>query len=795
MKKIVKGASLYAIKKTQGKEAQIITDIVTLLFDPSPDTKGSLKAEKCESLERVALEIVGDEFVLSCILQIEVSAWRKSIFDLLRHRGSSKLFSKTFSEARSVLIVALMYSPSETKSKTARLLSLSNTYMGDFEKAENFVHMTEIGDPKSVLTAMVRLKMLLAKSDEDAASIEIDGLPGCQDFHHTYLETAYEEVVAHQYPKLAKQAVLLLRSSAKRLGHVALFEKDWENALVLTQGAIRFYSLLEPKTSKGYSQKKKVCFEATICCLLKIHNANPTKEALLAMAKKMISQLRKMDDFGELDGESVPIWNWNLSCFVECKMRREPNKLRKLFSKYQKREQAPSISLGWRKAAPTCKFKTNRCKEYAAKFRSFKEYAAKFRRKNLLITPTSVLSAKDDQSKIDAIKRVIQKTKTCSSTMDLSPLAAMADIRAGVLTKRGLMVLANEYFFVAEQITSLDATASCEILHELSQQGQDGQSGKTRSQISTRAGQAASTGKAEVEKVEGGGVSCDKSGSNRVRLVEPGNTMQEEGLVIMSRVETGNLKGQGKEGSEGSGEILSKDGMTYDCMSNQEVEGKRAVKLLTNPASCGYVENPISVHYCYSQNGDLEKCIAERGEREEKECCSSDAWNVEFRNLAANVGAAVLDAMVENFSDLQYSSVCVMCDNLSRAAGCPDNIADIVELAGDLVSKLRVRIVRKFHQNLSLEVEGCRNIYEWLLTSCKVEELEGANQIHVEGHGLVTSGQVQFYPTIDLEARMKDLMVEGATPSTTMRYLPHSVVVHLGTPLEGSYCVYVSKVF
>ncbi|GMH32836.1 hypothetical protein BSKO_00670 [Bryopsis sp. KO-2023] len=35
------------------------------------------------------------------------------------------------------------------------------------------------------------------------------------------------------------------------------------------------------------------------------------------------------------------------------------------------------------------------------------------------------------------------------------------------------------------------------------------------------------------------------------------------------------------------------------------------VKLLTNPVSCGYVENPISIYYCYSQNGDLEKCIAE----------------------------------------------------------------------------------------------------------------------------------------------------------------------------------------
>ncbi|GMH37634.1 hypothetical protein BSKO_05515 [Bryopsis sp. KO-2023] len=36
--KIVK-ASLYATRKSQGKEAQIITDIVTMLFDPSPDTK------------------------------------------------------------------------------------------------------------------------------------------------------------------------------------------------------------------------------------------------------------------------------------------------------------------------------------------------------------------------------------------------------------------------------------------------------------------------------------------------------------------------------------------------------------------------------------------------------------------------------------------------------------------------------------------------------------------------------------------------------------------------------------
>lgn len=36
-----------------------------------------------------------------------------------------------------------------------------------------------------------------------------------------------------------------------------------------------------------------------------------------------------------------------------------------------------------------------------------------------------------------------------------------------------------------------------------------------------------------------------------------------------------------------------------------------AVKLLSTPVSCGYVQNPISVYYCYSEAGSLEKCIAE----------------------------------------------------------------------------------------------------------------------------------------------------------------------------------------
>lgn len=36
-------------------------------------------------------------------------------------------------------------------------------------------------------------------------------------------------------------------------------------------------------------------------------------------------------------------------------------------------------------------------------------------------------------------------------------------------------------------------------------------------------------------------------------------------------------------------------------------------------------------------------------------------------------------------------------------------------------------------------------------------------------------------------------MCDGSQYLETMGYILHSIVVHLGTPLEGSYCVYVRK--
>lgn len=35
-----------------------------------------------------------------------------------------------------------------------------------------------------------------------------------------------------------------------------------------------------------------------------------------------------------------------------------------------------------------------------------------------------------------------------------------------------------------------------------------------------------------------------------------------------------------------------------------------AVKLLANPPTAGYTQNPIAVYYCYSEAGSLEVCIA-----------------------------------------------------------------------------------------------------------------------------------------------------------------------------------------
>jgi Protein of unknown function (DUF1365) len=36
-----------------------------------------------------------------------------------------------------------------------------------------------------------------------------------------------------------------------------------------------------------------------------------------------------------------------------------------------------------------------------------------------------------------------------------------------------------------------------------------------------------------------------------------------------------------------------------------------SVLLLTNPASAGYVQNPISIYFCYSASGTLARCLAE----------------------------------------------------------------------------------------------------------------------------------------------------------------------------------------
>lgn len=57
------------------------------------------------------------------------------------------------------------------------------------------------------------------------------------------------------------------------------------------------------------------------------------------------------------------------------------------------------------------------------------------------------------------------------------------------------------------------------------------------------------------------------------------------------------------------------DAKTNDTMTADEARAvantKGAVRLLTDPSVGGYVQNPISVYYCYDESGSLETCIAE----------------------------------------------------------------------------------------------------------------------------------------------------------------------------------------
>ena len=47
------------------------------------------------------------------------------------------------------------------------------------------------------------------------------------------------------------------------------------------------------------------------------------------------------------------------------------------------------------------------------------------------------------------------------------------------------------------------------------------------------------------------------------------------------------------------------------CTSRQLSIFAGPVKLLTNPSSAGYTQNPISVYYCYTPDMALQRCIAE----------------------------------------------------------------------------------------------------------------------------------------------------------------------------------------
>lgn len=69
------------------------------------------------------------------------------------------------------------------------------------------------------------------------------------------------------------------------------------------------------------------------------------------------------------------------------------------------------------------------------------------------------------------------------------------------------------------------------------------------------------------------------------------------------------------------------------------------VRLLTNPVTAGYVQNPISVYYCYNTKGSLELCIAE---------VTNTPWAAKVRFLFRPAGEEVPKALhVSPFMDMQ----------------------------------------------------------------------------------------------------------------------------------------------
>lgn len=98
------------------------------------------------------------------------------------------------------------------------------------------------------------------------------------------------------------------------------------------------------------------------------------------------------------------------------------------------------------------------------------------------------------------------------------------------------------------------------------------------------------------------------------------------------------------------------------CLCSRHPLHAGPVKLLTNPISAGYTQNPISVYFCYTPEMQLQRCIAE---------VTNTPWGERVTFAFDPDGAAVPKALhVSPMMDMQNTWCVLPCSHIKIRTCC-----------------------------------------------------------------------------------------------------------------------------
>lgn len=121
-------------------------------------------------------------------LQDTAKCAREKAYETIWARGNDHAFSRRFEQAQSLLSAALVLSNNDSRARTARLLALCNIFIKQPDRASDYLEMAEKCEPNSALTAVVRMKHLLACCLDSRAAEDVTKLLKCPDFHISCLQ-------------------------------------------------------------------------------------------------------------------------------------------------------------------------------------------------------------------------------------------------------------------------------------------------------------------------------------------------------------------------------------------------------------------------------------------------------------------------------------------------------------------------------------------------------------------------------------------------------------------------------